>query len=87
MDRRAFLKTSGSAALLSGMAASSANAFVPAHLWEKYDFGAGPPVKDRLNQGPFPQYPPELVVPGSSVVMTTTPSNEIVPMPKRRVVS
>jgi hypothetical protein len=79
MDRRDFLKTSGSAALLSGVAASTANAFVPAHLWEKYDFGSGPPVKDRLNQGPFPVYPPERVVPGSSVVMTTTPSNEIVP--------
>ena len=79
MDRRDFLKISGSAALLSGVATKSANAFVPAHMWEKYDFGSGPAVKDRLNQGPFPQYPPELVVPGSSVVMTTTPSKEIVP--------
>ena len=79
MDRRSFLKTSGSVTLLSGVAARSANAFVPAHLWEKYDFGSGPEVKDRLNQGPFPVYPPEVVVPGSSVVMTTTPSKEIVP--------
>ena len=79
MDRRNFLKTSGSAALLSGVAASTANAFVPAHMWEKYDFGSGPEVKDRLNQGPFPVYPPERVLPGSSVVMTTNPSKEIVP--------
>jgi hypothetical protein len=36
-------------------------------------------VKDRLNQGPFPQYAPEEVLPGSSVVMATTPSRDIVP--------
>jgi hypothetical protein len=79
MDRRDFLKTSGAVTLLSGVGAGTANAFVPAHLWEKYDFGSGPAVKDRLNQGPFPVYPPEVVVPGSYVVMATTPSKEIVP--------
>ncbi len=47
-------------------------------MWEKYDFGSGPVVKDRLNQGPFPIYAPEEVVPDSSVVMATTPSREIV---------
>jgi hypothetical protein len=26
---------------------------VPAHLWGGYDFGPGPRVTDRLNQGPF----------------------------------
>src|SRR5215468_5886319 len=26
---------------------------VPSHLWQGHDFGAGPPVRDRLNQGPF----------------------------------
>lgn len=26
---------------------------VPTHNWDKYDFGAGPTVPDRLNQGPF----------------------------------
>jgi len=36
-------------------------------------------VRDRLNQGPFPQYPPEEVVPGSDVVMATTPSADVVP--------
>ena len=79
MDRRDFLKTSGTVAVLSGVGAGTANAFVPAHLWEKYDFGSGPPVKDRLNQGPFPIYPPEEVLPRSYVVMATTPTNEIVP--------
>ena len=77
MDRRNFLRTSGAVALLSGLQTKKADAFVPAHLWEKYDFGAGPTVKDRLNQGPFPIYPPEQVVPDSEVVMVSTPSNNI----------
>lgn len=59
------------------MAINKANAFVPAHMQEKFDFGSGPIVKDRLNQGPFPIYPPEEVVPDSPVVMVTTPSKEI----------
>src|SRR5207248_4342293 len=56
-----------------------AHAFVPAHTWGKYDFGSGPPVTDRLNQGPVPQYPPDAVIPTDEVVMTTTPSEEVVP--------
>ena len=79
MDRRAFLTTTGTAALLSGAGVRRASAFVPAHVWDGYDFGSGPPLPDRLNQGPFPIYPPEEVVPGSYVVMATTPSREIVP--------
>lgn len=78
MDRRAFLKTAGVAGVAGGVAGAPAAAFVPAHNWDKYDFGSGPPITDRLNQGPFPQYPPEEVVPGSSVVMATTPSKEVV---------
>lgn len=54
-------------------------AYVVAHNWEKYDFGSGPVVEDRLYQGPFPQYAPEAVFPGAKVVMTTTPSEEVVP--------
>jgi hypothetical protein len=77
MNRRAFLKTAGVAGVAGGVGVGSAKAFVPAHNWDKYDFGSGPPITDRLNQGPFPQYPPEQVVPGSSVVMATTPSKEI----------
>ena len=34
---------------------------------------------DRLNQGPFPQYAPEALIPTDDVVMTTTPSEEVVP--------
>ena len=26
---------------------------VPTHNWDKYDFGSGPQILDRLNQGPF----------------------------------
>ena len=57
----------------------AASAFVPAHRWDGYDWGTAPPVPDRLNQGPFPQYPPEEVLPGSEVVMATTPSRAVVP--------
>ena len=35
-------------------AAMAAGADVPAHLWQGcYEFGSGPPVSERLNQGPF----------------------------------
>jgi len=79
MKRRDFFKTGGAVALLSGLGIKKAHGFIPAHNWDKYDFGSGPTVKDRLYQGPFPQYPPEQVIPGSEVVMATTPSKEVVP--------
>lgn len=79
MNRRTFFKTAGVTALAAGLGPRAAQGFVPAHNWEKYDFGFGPEVKERLYQGPFPQYAPEEVLPGSSVVMATTPSREIVP--------
>ena len=79
MKRRDFLQTAGAATLAVGLGSKTVHTFVPSHNWEKHDFGPGPSVEGRLYQGPFPQYPPEEVVPGSSVVMTTTPSSEIVP--------
>ncbi len=79
MRRRDFFQTAGAAALGAGLGSQSAAGFVPSHNWDKHDFGSGPAVRDRLYQGPFPQYPPEPVVPGSSVVMTTNPSRDIVP--------
>ncbi len=79
MDRRGFLRTGGLVGLMGSSGGNQILGFVPTHNWDKYDFGSGPLVKDRLNQGPFPQYPPEEVVPGSSMVMATTPSDEIVP--------
>jgi hypothetical protein len=78
LNRRGFLHAlaAGSAAALAPVAGQTA---VPEHNWEGYDFGAGPPVGDRLYQGPFPQYSTDAVVPSSDVVMVTTPSMEIVP--------
>src|SRR5579862_911378 len=79
MQRREFLKTSAALAVAAELGTGKAFGFVPAHNWEKYDFGSGPAVSDRLNQGPFPQYPPDAVIPTDDVVMTTTPSDEVVP--------
>ncbi len=76
MKRRSFLKTTGAIAIGAHAASNNLFGFVPAHNWEKYDFGNGPIVKDRLNQGPFPIYEPEIVAPNSEVVMTTTPSDK-----------
>ena len=44
MRRREFLKAS---------AMGAAAAYVPPHNFDKYDFGAGPAITNRLNQGPF----------------------------------
>src|SRR2546423_187749 len=79
MRRRDFLKTRDGMAADLGVSGTRAHAFVPAHTWGKYASGAGPPVTDRLNQGPFPQYPPDAVIPTDEVVMTTTPSEDVVP--------
>jgi hypothetical protein len=79
MDRRGFLKRTLAAGVGTGAIAGSMPGFVPAHNWSDYNFGPGPIVKDRLNQGPFPQYPPEEVFPGGDVVMATTPTEEVVP--------
>jgi hypothetical protein len=79
MQRRDFLKSSVALAVAAELGTGKAHGFVPAHNWTKHDFGSGPPVTDRLNQGPFPQYPPDAVIPTDEVVMATTPSEEVVP--------
>ncbi len=53
LDRRDFIKAGTAAAILGSLEASKTRADLPVHLWEGYDFGPGPPVRDRLNQGPF----------------------------------
>jgi hypothetical protein len=78
MQRRDFLKSGVALAVAAELRTGKAQAFVPAHNWAKYDFGSGPLVTDRVNQGPFPQYPPDAVIPTDEVVMTTTPSEEVV---------
>jgi hypothetical protein len=79
MRRRDLLKSGAALAVAAGLGAGKSYGFVPAHNWERYDFGSGPTVDDRLNQGPFPQYPPEALIPADDVVMTTTPSEQTVP--------
>jgi hypothetical protein len=78
MQRRDFLKRSAALIAAAELGSARAHALVPSHNWDKYDFGSGPPVTDRLNQGPFGQYPPDAVIPNDDVVMTTTPSQEVV---------
>jgi len=79
MRRRDFLKTSVALAAAAELGAKKAHALVRAHNWGKYDFGSGPPVEDRLNQGPFPQFPPDQAIPSDEVVMTAIPSEDVVP--------
>jgi hypothetical protein len=80
MQRRDFLKSGVALTVAAELGIGKAHGLiVPAHNWGKYDFGSGPPVTDRLNQGPFPQYPPDAVIPTDDVVMTTTPTQDVVP--------
>jgi hypothetical protein len=79
MQRRDFLKSTVAAAVGAELGIGKAQARVPAHNWGNFDYGSGPQVTDRLNQGPFPQYPPDAVIPTDDVVMTTTPSEDAVP--------
>src|SRR5258708_3931663 len=78
MDRRSFLKSATATGVTLSLFKASAKASIPEHNWEKSDWGSGPPVPDRLYQGPFPQYGPCAVVPESDVSMITSPSREIV---------
>src|ERR1700691_1730829 len=79
MQRREFLKSTVAVAVAAELGIGKAQGKVAAHNWTNYDFGSGPLVADRLNQGPFPQYPPDAVIPSDDVVMTTTPSDDVVP--------
>src|ERR1035437_6593548 len=79
MQRRDFLKSTVAFAVAAELGTNKAQGIVPAHNWGKDDFGSGPTVTDRLNQGPFSQYPPDAVIPTDDVVMTTSPSDEVVP--------
>src|SRR5271163_3404548 len=78
MQRRDFLKSTVAVAAALELGMGNGQAKVPAHNWGNYDFGSGPRVTDRLNQGPFPQYQPDAVIPTDDVVMTTTSSEDVV---------
>lgn len=75
MQRRSFLKAGGAITLAAGLGAKPLLAHVPTHNFDRYDFGSGPPVADRLYQGPFSadDYP------SWNVVMALTPSRDVVP--------
>src|SRR5437667_12496278 len=77
MRRRSFLKPGLTAGWLAALAIGTTPllAHIPPHIFDRYDFGSGPPVHDRLYQGPFSadDYP------SWNVVMALTPSREIVP--------
>src|SRR5207245_11226823 len=79
MQRRDFLKSTGAVSVAAELGMGKAHAKVPAHNWGNFDYGSGPQVRDRLNQGPFPQYPPDAVIPTDDVVMTTTSTEDVVP--------
>src|ERR1700693_1375809 len=66
MKRRDLLK--GAAAL----PVIGARADVPPHLWQGFDFGSGPAVRERLNQGPFDVDQDE----GWQTILFTTPSEK-----------
>src|SRR5262245_34537715 len=70
MRRREFIQAAGAAALLAGPRSGPATV----HNFDRYDFGPGPPVADRLYQGPFPteQFA------GWQVVMATIASTEVI---------
>ena len=57
MKRRDFLKSAVAVAVAAELGMGKAEAKVPAHNWGNYNFGSGPQVRDRLNQGPFPCFP------------------------------
>lgn len=67
--RREFVKAGAAMAAL-GVASRETRAEVPTHLWQGHDFGSGPRVVDRLNQGPFGIDQDE----GWYTLETTTPS-------------
>src|ERR1044071_7792561 len=52
MRRRSFLKAGAALTVASTLPQVKAQE-VPSHNWDNYNFGPGPQVTDRLNQGPF----------------------------------
>jgi hypothetical protein len=78
MNRRRFLQSAAATGLAVSLSKSTADAAVPEHNWDKYNWGWAPEVPDRLYEGPFPQYGPGSVIPESEVWMVTSPSKGIV---------
>ncbi len=72
MRRRTFIKAGPAIALLARPGLGYAD--VPDHRWDGYDFGPGPRVTNRLNQGPFGVEQDE----GWFTIDSTTPSRELI---------
>jgi hypothetical protein len=53
MDRRSLLKSVAATGFAGGLLKDTVNATIPVHNWDKYDWGPGPAVPDRLYQGPM----------------------------------
>ncbi len=70
MHRRRFIQAGAALTMLSDLGAGKAQD-VPSH-WDRYDFGAAPKVRDRLNQGPFGIEQDE----GWYTVLVTSPSDK-----------
>ncbi len=79
MERRSFVLKSGMIGLLSAAPMSFAKDKTSTNVTDPYDFGPPPEITDRLYQGPFTNYGEGANVPGSDVIMTTTPAKGPVP--------
>jgi hypothetical protein len=80
MQRRDFLKSGVALAVAAELGTIKALGIVPAHNWGEIRlwFWSN---RDRPPQSRsvLPQYPPDASIPTDEVVMTTTPSEEVVP--------
>ena len=74
MKRRSFLVSGGLTALSSGINLGFAPAQTSNISLDPNKLGPPPAITDRLYQGPFINYGASANVPGSDVVMTTTPA-------------
>jgi hypothetical protein len=54
MDQRRFLKSATAAGLTVGLYRATANAYIPEHNWDKYDWGSGLSVPRPALSGPIP---------------------------------
>ena len=74
MNRRSFMVNGSISALFSGIPFGFGSQKEETQHIPHHDFGPPPPITDRLYQGPFINYGPAANVPGSDVVMATTPA-------------
>ena len=77
MNRKEFLKTGALAAATLGTAPALMS-WIPQHNWDGHDFGSGPAVRDRLYQGPFPQFGRETFFNSQNAFQYTTSGNQVI---------